>query len=188
MNTTRTRIWFGGPDQKILSVDGVSFDPSKYLSEINYNGFSVIIKHFSIEDMNHEYRCSYGFDEYSNSLSIDDNYESNPTNQKQELNYTLRYGILNVYILMKKVHPIPSCSICLKDTYLLSTLPSKVKKDELFYNVEFNTSHKVEHPGCGAFKVLCIVGSTKYILIDTHICDTQGSKYRTLLLNFLSDI
>lgn len=76
INSTRRRTWFGGPDNKILSVDGVSFDPSKYSVEMYHNGFSVIIKHLSIEDINHEYSCSYGFDEYSNSLSIEDNYES----------------------------------------------------------------------------------------------------------------
>lgn len=73
---SKRKIWFGGPENKLLSLDGTSANRSKYVTLNEEHGFSLTIKSLSVEDVNHYYRCSYGFHEYRQKLEINSDFES----------------------------------------------------------------------------------------------------------------
>lgn len=70
------RIWSRGTKQQILSMNGKSTNESKYTTDEGKNEFSLIIKHFSQEDVNHKYSCSHGFDRNFKILAINNSFES----------------------------------------------------------------------------------------------------------------
>lgn len=76
MNITRSRTWFRGPKQELISIDGVSFRKSKYSTATYKENFSMTIRHFSQEDMKREYTCYYGTDNYAKINLINESYES----------------------------------------------------------------------------------------------------------------
>ncbi|CAG2213953.1 unnamed protein product [Mytilus edulis] len=175
MNITRSRTWFRGPEQELISIDGVSFRKSKYLTATYKEYFSMTIRHFSKEDMKCEYTCYYGTDNYAKINLINESYESVPTNKTKDINYKLSYSQLNVFVCLEKVHPIPTCSVWFKQKYLSAIPPTRVKKDDLFYKAEFNITYEVESSGCELLTVICTVGSKRDVLIDETICHDQVS-------------
>lgn len=64
MCTKCRKVWYGGPDDSLLSLDGF---PSEYVSKywpfLGTHGFEITIRNFSIDDLNQYYICSIG--EYS---------------------------------------------------------------------------------------------------------------------------
>lgn len=61
MCTKCRKVWYGGPDFSLLSLDGF---PSEYVSKywpfVGKDGFEMIIRNFSTDDLNQEYICSIG--------------------------------------------------------------------------------------------------------------------------------
>ncbi|XP_052091940.1 uncharacterized protein LOC127728535 [Mytilus californianus] len=79
-----TKRWFGGPQQKPLWLSspkdsGAKSENAKYIFTIETNGFGLVIKNVTVEDMNVTYKCSYNFEEDSNML-----YSSDAFSDKQE--------------------------------------------------------------------------------------------------------
>lgn len=68
-----TKRWFGGPKQKPLwlssSKDSAEkSENAKYIFTIEKNGFGLVIKNVTVEDMNVTYKCYYNFEEDSEML------------------------------------------------------------------------------------------------------------------------
>ncbi|XP_071157582.1 uncharacterized protein [Mytilus edulis] len=79
-----TKRWFGGPKQKPLwlssSKDSTEkSENAKYIFTIEKNGFGLVIKNVTVEDMNVTYKCSYNFEEDSEML-----YSYNAFSDEQE--------------------------------------------------------------------------------------------------------
>lgn len=79
-----TKRWFGGPEQKPLwlssNKDSVEkSENAKYIFTIEKNGFGLVIKNVTVEDMNVTYKCYYNFEEDSEML-----YSYNAFSDEQE--------------------------------------------------------------------------------------------------------
>ncbi|CAC5379748.1 BIRC7_8 [Mytilus coruscus] len=79
-----TKRWFGGPQQTPLwlssSKDSAEkSENAKYMFTIEKNGFGLVIKNITVEDINVTYKCSYNFEEASDML-----YSSDAFSDKQE--------------------------------------------------------------------------------------------------------
>ncbi|XP_071173655.1 uncharacterized protein [Mytilus edulis] len=65
------KVWYGGPAFSLLSLDGFpSADSFKYLPFLRTNGFEIIIRNFSSEDLNQHYICSIGEHSCKRNLTI----------------------------------------------------------------------------------------------------------------------
>lgn len=65
---TNTATWM--KDFDIIIHHGASIDTSKYNQKQHSDGFSLIIKHFDEDDINHQYTCLYDFFSYSEVLEL----------------------------------------------------------------------------------------------------------------------
>lgn len=68
----KTRKWKGGKSQKLLMFNGSSANSSKYQEVVKKNGFDLVIKDFTEDDMNVNYSCFYEFSSYSKNLTIEE--------------------------------------------------------------------------------------------------------------------
>lgn len=66
-----TRKWLGGKNYDILCFNDQSKNPSKYEMMSNGTNFDLIIKNFNFTDVNCEYTCTCGFQQYTNMLTVD---------------------------------------------------------------------------------------------------------------------
>ncbi|CAC5378126.1 C1QL [Mytilus coruscus] len=171
---SKTRIWFGGPDNKTLSLDGKSPNRSKYVTLNEEHGFSLIIKSLSPDDVNYYYRCSYGFHEYRKKLQINSDFENLPMNSTTKVTYSFNNDVLHVNLQLQHVHPIPNCTVFYREKDLSSIITVNITKDKLFYNTEFNLNYSVRATKCGTLKVTCTVGTSPYELINKNIHDKHN--------------
>lgn len=68
------RQWSGGTDGRGLMYNGFSSNEEKYEEKVNLlsSQFSLIIKNFSITDINVNYTCSCGFFASTHQLQLDE--------------------------------------------------------------------------------------------------------------------
>ncbi|CAC5385924.1 unnamed protein product [Mytilus coruscus] len=65
------KIWTGGPELSLLSLNGFPTDDSKYWPTIRKNGFEITIRNFTKKDLNQKYICTIGESACSRNLTID---------------------------------------------------------------------------------------------------------------------
>lgn len=64
--------WLGGKNYDLLCFDNQSKKPFKYEMTSNGTTFDLMIKNFNLIDLNCEYTCACGFEQYTNTLKIND--------------------------------------------------------------------------------------------------------------------
>ena len=67
-SSTGAKRWYGGPDKKMLSINGLPSNPAKYNATVGADGFGLVIKNVTERDLNVSYECSYGFVQYKGIL------------------------------------------------------------------------------------------------------------------------
>ncbi|CAC5412725.1 unnamed protein product [Mytilus coruscus] len=109
-----TRQWSKG--SSLFFYNGRPTIPMKYMESLKRNQFQLLIYNVTEADLNSEYECLYGFDTYSKTLNItEENFEYPPTANNTELEYNYaRNGNLRVDLYMKKVFPLPNCTILIE--------------------------------------------------------------------------
>lgn len=70
--TNYTRRWLGGKHYGLLCYDGKSKNPSKYDMKSNGRTFDLVIKKLKFTDVNCEYTCSCGFNQYTKILKVNE--------------------------------------------------------------------------------------------------------------------
>lgn len=63
--------WLGGRHYDLLCFDNQSKNASKYEMTSNSTNFELMIKNVDLTDVNCEYTCACGFQQYTNRLKID---------------------------------------------------------------------------------------------------------------------
>lgn len=82
---TNTATWM--KDFDVIVHHGASADSSKYTEKQHSDGFSLVIKRFEKDDINHQYTCLYDFFSYSAVLTINKH------------NYKCMYTCIYIYSL-----------------------------------------------------------------------------------------
>lgn len=96
---SRTSKWFGGPAQNTISINGKVKDSTKYNATIERDGFGLIIRNVTENDLNVTYQFSYGFSKSDKILLLQhDAFKALPdqeqTNSTTDVNEELIIGIL----------------------------------------------------------------------------------------------
>jgi hypothetical protein len=90
-----TRIWRGGPDNKVLMVNsGISTDITKYNSSIEKRGFILTILNLTLKDLNVSYECSCGFDIDKHILYLEDVYKGKCNNKNVDIKFSAHNAFL----------------------------------------------------------------------------------------------
>lgn len=114
------KIWTGGPDLSLLSLDGFPTDDSKYVPTLKGNEFGITIKNFSDKDLNQVYICSIGKNSCSKNLTIDIFEENKPGGMLYDYNILYlhtQYFKIAVFIIKKKecVVRLPTRQLSIRD-------------------------------------------------------------------------
>ncbi|XP_052062271.1 uncharacterized protein LOC127702202 [Mytilus californianus] len=68
IKSQKSKRWYRGSEQKLLTINDV--DKPKYSASIESNGFKLIIKNLTENDVNVTYQCEYGFTKSENLLLL----------------------------------------------------------------------------------------------------------------------
>lgn len=163
-----TRKWKGGRSQKLLLFNGSSTKSSKYREEIKQNGFDLVIKDFSKEDMHVNYSCSYGFFSFSKNLTIEENsYKIEPRNKTVDLRYDINTGKVAVTVRIEEVYPVPQCRAVFMGVNISANVNVSDVEFRLSYQISVFTTFILNTEKCyGKFKLICQDRFDDYLLVD----------------------
>ncbi|XP_063440774.1 uncharacterized protein LOC134721600 isoform X2 [Mytilus trossulus] len=86
MSSTKSKRWYRGPEQKLLTLNGGSMNNKKYNASIESKGFKLIIKNCTENDVNVTYQCEYGFTKSEKLLLLaEDVFKKDFHKNKEEL-------------------------------------------------------------------------------------------------------
>lgn len=127
---TYVRRWFGGPHQTLLCLNYRSNNLTKYnmFALKNSESFGLIIYNLDESDVECNYTCSCGFDQFTKKLSFRENKLIYPMDRwitKQTTTYNIQNLSLNFSI--EKVYPMPKCRLKLNDLIIVANM--KFMKD-----------------------------------------------------------
>ncbi|CAC5407924.1 unnamed protein product [Mytilus coruscus] len=143
------RQWSGGPDHRGLLYNGYSSDSNKYKEDVNLGSFdfSLIIKNLTESDINVNYTCSCGFHTSTNNLSLNENsFQYPPTGIN--VKFSFDNNLLRVFLGLKKVYPVPNCSLYFGNSPTLKIVPVTYKTNGFVYSVTFNDSYTLIEKDC----------------------------------------
>ncbi|VDH97757.1 Hypothetical predicted protein [Mytilus galloprovincialis] len=165
--------WFGGENFKVLSYNGFTASSSKYLLTTSADGFGIIIKDFTEKDLEYPYKCSFGFHSFANNLTLDKNYEYQPSNDEIKTKHATHNSVLYVEIQLHKAHPEPNCTAIIDKKDISSELINSSRKIGLFYSVKLRLYINIKEHSCkGRLQILCRVGAKEIRVSDHNINHT----------------
>ncbi|CAC5384098.1 unnamed protein product [Mytilus coruscus] len=143
------RQWSGGPERRGLMYNGYSSDKNKYEEDLNFGSFefSLIIKNLTESDINVNYSCSCGFYSSTSNLSINENWFHYPPTGINVM-YSLEYDLLRVVLDIKRVYPVPNCSLYFNNSLTLKIVPATYKINGFVYSVTYNASYTLTEKDC----------------------------------------
>lgn len=127
------KIWTGGPELSLLSLNGHPTDNSKYLPTLTKNRFEITIRNFTEEDLNQKYICTIDENSCSKILTIDmfkilkeDNTEDNT------LTFTTRRSISSTEIVVIAVFVMLAIGVIFIISLRTSIIRDPVRKVECY--------------------------------------------------------
>ncbi|XP_071172969.1 uncharacterized protein [Mytilus edulis] len=183
-----TKRWhlYLASDFKLLSFNGFPSEISKYNTTDGPDGFGLVIKNFSKQDLTGSYRCSYGFENDRKNLDIGNDYECYPIN-----NYTLHrrfsfndHTILSMGVDFKEVHPFPNCTTSVNSEDVTSKVITKSELIQLFYKVTLHLTLNIKYYGfCkGNLHVTCLIGSKQLNPIKETFDECLDNKNQWIII------
>lgn len=172
----KTRKWKGGNPPKVLLYNGSSTNSSKYLEELEQNGFNLVIINFSKEDMNVNYSCHYEFLSFSKNLTLaEESYTIEPKDKTVNFHYDINAGKIAVNVTVEQVYPWPQCTAVFKDVNISANVSGV--KIGLAYHLSILSAFILNNETCiGKFKLTCQVRSSNHLLADEdlqNICESS---------------
>ncbi|CAG2248494.1 unnamed protein product [Mytilus edulis] len=143
------RQWSGGPDRRGLVYNGYSSNNNKYEEDKNFGSFdfSLIIKNLTESDINVNYSCSCGFHSSTHNLSLNENWFHYPPTGIHVM-FSLEYDLLRVVLDIKRVYPVPNCSLYFNNSLTLNIVPVTYKANGFVYSVTYNASYRLSEKDC----------------------------------------
>ncbi|XP_052073338.1 uncharacterized protein LOC127711350 [Mytilus californianus] len=159
-----TKKWLGGKNYDLLCFDNQSKNISKYEMKSNGTDFELMIKTLSFSDLNCEYTCACGFQQYTNMLKFDKEVIYPPVLHDHSRAHLQEDGKFQINVTME-VFPLPTCRIVLKDSVLplnISVVNRPEGELDLF-EVVVQATIGTDMVLCGVNLTLdCKVGSIQY--------------------------
>ncbi|CAC5356748.1 unnamed protein product [Mytilus coruscus] len=143
------RQWSGGTDGRGLMYNGFSSNEEKYEEKANLlsSQFSLIIRNFSITDINVNYTCSCGFYASTHKLQIDEKrFQYSPDTANASI--TSHNDTLKIKMQIKKVYPLPNCTVYIGNRVVANKVRLNYRKSGLFYSVGFVAEYKLRIEDC----------------------------------------
>ncbi|XP_076108507.1 uncharacterized protein LOC143076567 [Mytilus galloprovincialis] len=143
------RQWSGGTNGRGLMYNGVSVNDEKYEEKVNLlsSQFSLIIKNFSITDINVNYTCSCGFYASTHTLNLDGkHFQYLPDAANASI--TSYNDTLKIKMQIRKVYPLPNCSVYIGNRVVSKQVQLTHRKSGLFYSVNFVKEYKLVDEDC----------------------------------------
>lgn len=143
------RQWSGGSDGRGLMYNGFSSNEEKYEEKANLSTsqFSLIIRNLNITDINVNYTCSCGFYASTHKLQLDEKrFQYLPDTANASI--TSYNDTLKTKIQIKKVYPLPTCSVFIGNRLVSKKVLLTHRKSGLFYSVSFEAEYKLGNEDC----------------------------------------
>lgn len=152
---TNTATWM--KDFDVIVHHGVSTDSSKYTEEQRSDGFSLIIKKFEKDDINHQYSCLYDFFSYSAVLKVN---KYIPTKEETHSNITMSDTFIFADIKFDIIYPSPECVLVVNgDKMETNVTVSEEIFTILFYKIKFQLVCERKNSECtDSIAINCTVG------------------------------
>ncbi|XP_063416911.1 uncharacterized protein LOC134699233 [Mytilus trossulus] len=185
-----SRSWSGGPFNKILCMNAISADLSKYYEVIGKDRYEyiLVIKNFSEADVGCEYKCIVGVDETRKTLQLNEDYEYLPPKETTTVTSNLQYGHFSVDVHIDKVWPTPECEIMFQEIKYGNLAKMSKRTNGKLYSVDISLKHTLRKEDCtGEMLISCEIG-TKHIEIQRkhfNTCPVTAVPPRES--NFLND-
>ncbi|XP_052062846.1 uncharacterized protein LOC127702610 isoform X1 [Mytilus californianus] len=182
-----TKRWhlYLASDFKLLSFNGFPSEISKYNTTDSPDGFGLVIKNFSEQDLTGSYRCSYGFENDRKTLDIGNDYECYPMNSTLDSRYSFNdHTILTMGVDFKEVHPYPNCTTSFNSKDITSKVITKSELIQLFYKVTFTLTLNIKDYGfCkGVLHMTCLIGSKQLDPIKTTFDECFDNKNQWVII------
>lgn len=163
--------WFGGKNLTLLSIDRFTASDSKYSLTKATDGFGITIKNLSETDLHVPYICSFGFHSFEGNLTLDDRFEYQPSKAKIDTTHQITdKSMLNFYVNIEKVHPVPFCTAMFNHENVTSGLKPTIRRNGPFYRASYHLELDIKNHLCkGRLQMHCSIGSNNLRLIDTYI-------------------
>lgn len=151
------KLWTGGPELSLLSLNGFPTDDSKYLPTIGKNEFEITIKHFNKIDLNQEYICSIGKNSCCKNLTIDmvDILEENKSEVDAFSGLNKKRTTLSTEVIIIIVIAV---MVVLGIIIIVQTKENRKHKDTLGYRNDYQPTQNdpsiMEHSGSGTWKTV----------------------------------
>ncbi|XP_063443328.1 uncharacterized protein LOC134723706 [Mytilus trossulus] len=182
-----TKRWhlYLASDFKLLSFNGFPSEISKYNTTEGPDGFGLVIKNFSKQDLKGSYRCSYGFENDRKNLDIGNDYEYLPMNNTLDSQFSFNdHTTLSMGVDFKEVHPFPNCTTSVNSKDVTSKVIIKSELIQLFYKVTYHLTLNITDYGfCkGDFHVTCLIGSRQLDPINTIFDECLDNKNQWIII------
>lgn len=166
VHLTIQKKWLGGKNYDLLCIDDISKNNLKYEMKSNGGDFELIIKTLNFSDLNCEYTCACGFNQYTDILKLDDDEVIYPPVVRDHSRTRLKEedGKFQINVSME-VYPLPACTIVLQGDVLPINLSvvKRLESDPKIFEVVVQTSIEIDMAFCGEnLTIDCDVGSIHY--------------------------
>ena len=168
------RQWYGGHRNQLLLYNKVSRDVTKYEDRTNLSSteFSLVIKNYTLSDLNINYACSCGVTSYTRRLGLDDNNFIVPP-LRVETYIQQSNEKLSIYIHIERVYPGPELYIAIGKRKLFDNLIFTSVKSDVFYYGTYEAIFNIVADDCGKKPTLfCSTGN------EYHIVTISGEPIR----------
>lgn len=165
------RKWTAGVENKLIVMNGISQNKTKYEEELNErNRISILtIKSLSEKDIDIPYECAYAFLKYTARLQLSEiEYEYHPT-EILPVKPKVEMFKIKVNVTLSKVYPIPVCFGHIGMTNLTSYVYVKTIKNGLFYRSEITMNYTSSAEDCrGLLLITCIIGKNNFEVVKSN--------------------
>lgn len=189
LDKPHSRSWSGGPLNKVLCMNAVSADLSKYYEVLgkDKSQYILVIKQFSEADVDCEYKCIVGVDETRKTLQInEEDYEYIPPKETTTVTASLQHGHFSVNVHFAKVWPTPVCEIIFEKINFGERIEMSKRKNGKLYSVDISLQHAFRKEDCsGEMLISCQIGTT-HIEVQRkqfNTCPVTGDSKNSNVLN-----
>lgn len=171
-NQNNIRQWIVGNNYRVIIVNGLSLNKTKYREELNEIEHVSTLTIMSLEenDVNTVYVCVHGFWEYRATLKLEEGiFEFHPSNLLPVKPFMDGQNI-SLTVTFTKVYPIPVCSAVIGVKDISSYLDVTNKPNIMLYKSVITLRYNSHEEECNnLLRVNCRVGQTDLRVVDSHI-------------------
>lgn len=169
--------WRKIPNGQAIAYNKAAINSSKYEVQLIYKDqmiYYLTIKDFSLDDVNHIYRCESEFLKDSGNVSIE-YFIAMPSMDEVTCKFSVGDGLLNGSVIIPHVYPTPVCDVKFQEQNITGFAAIKSYRpiaESVFYTFKVDLLFKTNDCS-GIVNISCSVGIRSLIITQQLNCTVE---------------